>query len=529
MDIHPTYGYPNGLNEKPPSAHGQRTGWRLVLHWGRRAVWAVLLLLAVVALAWVASNWRDADPQSRPVELLLPAPLLVPEKNMAFALLGLHAAVDRDPARVGRELWLLDQHSAAERQALRQRRPLADAAIKAADEAHTAQRLRVSGPLLAGAAGEPWACHASQSDCVARYLAQADKLAQQRQQMAVLGARCDAALEAVADVKPASHTPPAFEELLPADLHPGAPFAGHASNANTCARWWQTGAVLAYRQGRKDESLRLLRRSQQLHLALQNGSHSLLAQMLANSLARRHFSFVSGLAAQAPDWASDLLPLLASAAPPEQLARRWVVLESALGHAVLKATSPASGRARWGDGADPTAPVADRAIALMGNWLQAHQIGWHPERSVQLLDRQRLELLQQVDAGLLAALKLQRAPASDSSRSWPWAWRNTMGRVMVELSNGHYGTYLRRHLDLELHREAATLALNAQRLKMAPAARATWARQQPTTAELQGRISWSADGATLQVRSWVEEGLSGGEQLRPDEFISIRLDRVAAP
>ena len=57
--IHPTYAYPNGLDEGPPRPAGR---WRSL---ARGLLWLLALLLALVA-AWVLSNWRDAEPQPRP-------------------------------------------------------------------------------------------------------------------------------------------------------------------------------------------------------------------------------------------------------------------------------------------------------------------------------------------------------------------------------------------------------------------------------------------------------------------------------
>ncbi len=500
-----------------------------------RGLLALLLLLTAVLVAWLSSNWRDADPQPRPVELALPQPRLSLERNTAYALMGLRAAADRDAAKVGRALWVAELQTAEQ---LRQGLNAAD--TEAALQAGAAQHLRTAGPLLANASGDPWDCDGLQDECVPRYLAKTDVLAQQRQLMAVQGGRCDAIFDALMEPQQPAKSALAFEEVMPAVWHPAVPVARHVSNTNTCGRWWQTGAALSYRQGRKDEALRLLARSHRFQQALQVGSQTLQAQMVALGVARRHLGFISGLAAQSPDWAPDLLPLVTAAEPPEQQARRWVVVESALAYASLKAVGAGAdaaqtaqtaqaGQTASAGAADESASWPGRALDRLVDWLQMHQIGWHPERSAQLLDQQRLRLLQQVDAGLPEALKAQRGFDARYGHPLLWAWRNPIGHAVVETSNGHFGSYMRRQLDLELHREAAAMALNAQRLKIAPAARAAWALQQPATPALQGRISWSADGRTLTVRSWAEDGLAAGQPPQPPVRIAITLDRGAAP
>ncbi len=72
--------------------------WR---RWLRRLLWAVAALFAallLVALAWVASNWRDALSQPRPPELLAPMSQLPPADNAAWALADLRPPTDKDPA-----------------------------------------------------------------------------------------------------------------------------------------------------------------------------------------------------------------------------------------------------------------------------------------------------------------------------------------------------------------------------------------------------------------------------------------------
>jgi hypothetical protein len=57
------------------------------------AAWSIVALLGLllaVALAWVASNWYDAEPQPRPAALALPKPQLPDEVNSFDTLVTLH-------------------------------------------------------------------------------------------------------------------------------------------------------------------------------------------------------------------------------------------------------------------------------------------------------------------------------------------------------------------------------------------------------------------------------------------------------
>ncbi len=477
MVIHPTYRYPNGLQEGPPA---ERAFWAAGK--GRRAglVLAAALLALLLAAAWVLTNLSDAAPTPRPAELALPQPRLAPERNAAFVLLGLHAAADRDAGRAGREVW-----------ALRQK-----AGNGPEPAALAAQQAALTGTPLAQPQGAPWDCNALAEDCVAVYRDRADALAVQRQVVAAQGARCDALVDSAQPDKALS-----LEELLPAAWTPTAELASHLDAANVCAQWFNTGAVLAHRQGRRDEALRLLARSSQWHRTLIAGSHTLLAQMSAHDMARRYLRVVSGLAAQEPALAAQLLPLAASFGAPEQLARRWVVTEAAFSHGAFRATAPAA-----------------------EGW-SLQRLLWQRERTLQLMDQQWLGLLKRVDAGLPGALA-STGPEDDPS--WLRGWRNPAGRAQVDLARPAYNGYLARHLDLELHREAAALALNVQRLAIAPAARADWARQQALSPALQQRLSWSADGRTLSVRKWSADSEPAGQPAEPRHRIDITLDRAAA-
>ena len=520
LTIHPTYRYPNGLQEGLPSGV-EGAPWQGVGRWFWRVGLALLILVVGVVLAWVVSNRTDAGPAPRPAELALPQPRLAPERNAYFALAGLRAVADRDPAKVGRALWQAEQKLAQQLQA-----PLSAAERDAvlASRAGTSAQL-MGTPLGADVGAEPWTCDELAQDCVAAYLAQADALAQQRQQLAAVGARCDALIEGATADKPL-----AYEEMLLVEAGPALAAPAEWGNASTCSRWFRTGAVLAHRQGRKDEAWRLMARSNLLHRTLLGGAHSLIAHNVLQAMGRRNLKVTTSLLAADPAWVQQALPLVASFGAPEQLARRWLVTEAAVGYSVIREFAQRAAPSQ----ADLSA--GERLMDRVRTALMARRIGWLPEHTLQLHDQQWLALLRRVNAGLPAALLPAGAGAAGSPTAAPagtdtsplrW-WHNTLGRAVVEGVPPQVAMagYFRKQLDLELHREAAALALNALRLGVAPAARAAWAHQQTLSDALRERSSWSADGRMITVRPWVADEVPAEQAVPERHRIQITLDRA---
>ena len=526
LTIHPTYRYPNGLQEGPPSGGGQgadagTTGRRLVLGFA-----GLLLLLILFVLAWVLSNLNDADPQPRPAALALPQAQVPAAQNSAFALMGLFAAADRDPAQVGRAMWAEETRVA---QALQDPQAIQTPQTFARRSEVLQEREKalasLQGARLSPPAVEPWTCNPLQSDCVVALLAKPDLLAQQRQSAAVLLSRCDALLD---PSRPDKALP--FEEVLPMHWHTATPLAGHASAAAVCMQGWQAAAVLAFRQGLKDEAWRLTARSNALLRTLLAGSHNLVSQSVLQGLLGRHLAFVSQLLAQDPARAQQALPLVAAWGAPEQFVRRWVLVEAAFSQAALKeAAAGASLGADLPAGNPPDSALGawfEGAERRVQAWLVSHHIGWHPERSAQLLDQQWLGLLKQVDGGLPAALTAGPAGLQDGNTSVLRWWRNTLGRAAAELVPAAHNEHIRRALDLELRREATALAVNALRLQVAPAARAAWAQQQTLSPALAERLQWSADGRSLAVRPWAADAAPASVAVPERHRIGITLDRA---
>jgi hypothetical protein len=493
-----------------PTITTHHPGWQAAWRWLLRSAVALVLLVMAVATAWVLSNLQDAGPVPRPAALAPPTQQLSPDRNAAFALAGLFAAEGKDPAHAGRALWAAEE--AQVQQLLKTGRLIGP------DMPNTPS----AGARLAVAQGTPWVCEGLTTPCWAVWRGQSTALVTQRESMATLGARCEALVPANPQQKPGFE----FEELLPKGWHPSGSFVSHAHASTFCAKWLHTGAALAQQQGRKADAVQLMHRASQLHRALLAGSHTLVAQSVADPQLRRHLAMVAAMAAQTPAWAADLAPLLAPLGAPEARVRRWIVAEAAYNQGALAAMAPNSaqsaGLADYPSG-DPPSPWHTRVVSAVTDWLTTHHIGWHPQRTMQLFDARWLAQLQQLDAGLPSALGSSSQPlrqGGDSPLRW---WHNPAGRMVVEITEGAYTSYLRRPLDLQLHQEAVALALQVHSQQVPAAARAAWAQQQPVSATLRERLSWAADGSSLQVRSWAADALPAGETLPERDRIHVLL------
>jgi hypothetical protein len=252
--------------------------------------------------------------------------------------------------------------------------------------------------------------------------------------------------------------------------------------------------------------------------------------MVANRISHHHLAAVANMAAHEPGLAANMAPLVPPLAAPEGAVRRWIATEAATNQwfiAAIARTPAGTGDAPTGTdpNASETGPSswAIRAFSAASDWLMHHRISFHPERTLQLLDGRWLALLRQLDKGLPSAVAgsgLNLTPGGDSPLCW---WRNPVGRLLVEIGDSGYTSYLRRPLDLQLHQEAVALALQVHSQQVPAAARAAWAQQQPLSAALQGRITWAADGSSLQVRSWAVDALPAGETPPERDRIHVLL------
>lgn len=462
----------------------------------------------LLALAWVLSNLRDIEPAPRPAALALPAPQLRDEANAFFALVGLNAGADRDPAVAGRALWRSRLAFAA--------LPHDQRYVKAAGEAMVRSEREALGSGLPSLAGAPLMCDANHSNCAAQWIAQADALAAQRQTHATLGARCEQLLDKSF----------AFEEKLPPLQSAADPLAPHISGAASCSKWLLGGAVMAWTQQRPGLAVVLLTQADRLNRALLAGSHSLVAQMIALRLARQTLNAVVTLAVRDPALAGALAPLLAPGPDQVQAVRRWIAVEAAFQQGMLREVSRTClaiddvvdrDSLSWGE----------RLGGSLNRLVCRHRIGWHPERTQVAFDARWLGLMAALDDGLPAAIGHQAVAAKDAAASTWLTWRNPVGNILMVVGEPAYVGYLTRHADLELHRETAALALAAQASGTAPAERSAWLVRQPHSALARGRIEWDAGGLALTARTWQQE-YAGAAGFNPERD-AIRVALPSAP
>ena len=453
----------------------------------RRALaWLAGALLLLVA-AWVVSNLRDADPLPRPAALALHTPQLADDNNAFFALVGLHAGADREPAAAGQALWRIRMSQAA-----------APRDMQAAQRAQHAES-EALGQRLPSLSGAPSVCHSQSDDCMAPWIAQADALAAHRKAHATLGQRCESLLDQNFE----------FEERLPPMRSAAEPFAAHAHSASACSRWLLSGAALAWAQKRPADAVMLVVKADRLNRGLLAGSHSLIGQVIALRLARNTLNAITGLALRDPAMATALAPLLAPWPDEVQAARRWMVAEAALAHGML------------GDALQTCLSIADDLAPDATSWLQRiedqfdrfmcrHRIGLHPERTRAALDQRWLRIHAALDRGLPAAIVQLAADSQAADAAGLWgvlSWRNPVGNLLVAVADPGYRSYLARQADVELHREAAALALQAA--AVAPAGRAAWTERQAQSQLVRGRLSWDAKGDTLTARTLQQEYAGG--------------------
>jgi hypothetical protein len=320
-------------------------------------------------------------------------------------------------------------------------------------------------------------------DCVARQWANAGRVQEQRQAHQTFGQRCEALVE----------TGFAFEERLPPTLNSTAPIAEHLLRASQCSQWLLSGAVVAAAQGQREDALSRLGQADRLARGLLQGSHTLLAQRIAQRLARGTFGTAAALAVRDRALAQRLAPLLAPLPNQAEAVRRWVIFEAAyqrgLSHELSQACLPDTGA---------------------NGWLCRHRIGWHPERNAAAIDTHWMTVLGRLDGGLLATIEATRQDVRAAEQAGPWAflaWRNTMGHTVIEGGKPAYGPPVAGHADLELAHEAASLAVKAAATGVAARERKAWLAQQALRPEAQGRIGWSDDGRTLRARSWLADFL----------------------
>lgn len=444
------------------------------------AVGALLGLTALIAAAWVVSNWSDAPPAARPAALSLPTSQVADERNAFFSMTGVFALSERQPHDAGRAQWARSLEHATRLAAARGDPAQLAAAMPPSTEA-TLQR----------PSGAPYLCETGNGHCSDEWLAQPEALAVQLGTHRVLSERCRAI--AGSDL--------AFEELMPPLEGAAASIAAapHLGAVHTCGTLLDAHAVVAFTQGRRDEALQTLMAADRLNRALVAGNHTLIAQMVAASGMRRTLHVMAALGARDAALARSLAPVASAPLDMKAAARRWMVAEAHLGRGMM---SEASLDCRITPTPDDEGSLFDR----LTEGLCRHRIGWHPHRTAAAMDAQWLAGLDALDAGgLPAALAHAEWTRRQRERDGvldSLAWRNTMGQAVIAGGGFAYGGYLARQLDVELHRETVALMLRGQAAAVPRAQRPAWIAAQPLAPLTRDRIAWNEAAGTLSARPW---------------------------
>jgi len=447
-------------------------------------VGALPLLLLAVATAWLGSNLNDIAPRPRPAVLQLPQATLPDDRNAFFALVGLSAEAGRDAGTAGRALWKVE----IARQTLLEKRPLDSVRLAELNQ----QDAAATGPRLPEVTRAPLHCKPAADGCVAEWLAEPSALAAQRQQMAMVGERCDAMGEPGMG----------FEERLPARPGPAMSSALHMQGALRCSRWWRSGAVLAWQQGRPQQTTALLGQATRMNSALLAGGQSLVSHLITAAISRETQATIVALGLRDPTLAGTLAPLLAPLPDEVQVAaaRRWMAVE---------AVTVRNSFAEAFECLDPGETGRDQMLGWLASrvnhWQCRHHIGLQPQRTLALADDFWAANAQALGGGLPAAMQHVQA-RQQQAETTGWRWHNTIGNLLIDVAAPSYENYLRQAADLPLHTEAAALALAASAQRIPAAERAAWAQRQPMSAPLRERLHWDASGQGFTVRTWYEEG-----------------------
>lgn len=433
----------------------------------------VVLLLGVVLAAWLASNLFDSKPSPRPPELSLAVEQLPSERNDFYALVALlQADPGPDLQRAGRDEWA------------RLQRPDANQP--------TAVHLpRPSGP--------PFVCP-GQADCGQHWRAHTLELAAQLAGHAELSQRCVAV---AADFE--------FVEVLPPVLTAAAPMASHGVAAATCSRWLGARAVVAWSQGDQAAALRDLVAADRMARKLLAGSRTLIGQAIAWRLARGSWQLVYMLGASDPAFAAQSAALLRPLSEAESTPARWTASEAAFQHAIVDEMLAACA-----GGASALIPADD--LGELPRWACRTQLGMLPNQTHADLDEAWLSrrAVARSHASLREALD-HRKTAGSEVLSLTKYWRNSFSRILFDVGSPLYLDYLAREIDVDLHREALALALDAVVQQVPAAERPRWIMDRAQRSDLL-RNRTVLEGRTLGVRTWQE---TAG---RPNERDAIRIE-----
>lgn len=436
-------------------------GWRSLV----RGMWWLLVMLTLLAAAWLASNVIDAEPVPRLFHPNLEARRIAPDQNDFYALVALDLrSTEPDAKRAGQDEWArLQQRGAGQSDAARLTRP----------------------------SGGPFECP-GQGHCGSHWRVHARELQAQLAEHAELGRRC-VSLASTFD----------FEEALPSTLAVTTPMASHGLGASLCSRWLEANAVLAMSRGNSDATWLYLQTADSVARKLLAGSRTLIGQAIAWRVARRTWQTVYLLAGDDPAGAARAIALLRPLSAAEAPRGAWMAAEAAFQHASFDEILAACSRDLTSADDEPEwSPVNE--LSGLGRWACRHRVGMLPNQSHADIDRvwtARVPMAQSE-----ARLREVLASGLPSDRGPHWLamyWRNTVARVVFDVGDVSYQEYFAREADVELHREALVLALEARTHQIPRDQRAAWILDRAQRSDrLRGRVEW--DGLFIRVKTWQE-------------------------
>lgn len=414
-------------------------------------MWVVLgpvLLVLLLALAWLAFNgrWADAAPRPVPPELQPQAVTLAPQDNAFFDIQGLRAPEGEAPNAWGQRAWLGE-----------------------VDDAR----------LVPVPTGDDWNCKA---DCLARWRASAAALGVQMREARTFGERCHAlAARASLQEPPHARRPHRVGGTMREIVR-----MPNFSAINTCLRWVSIEAVLAPDAARAQAAWA---RADALLRLVSSGTQSLLGQAVSWSWVLRHQQLLAAWSAQQP--AGTELTAAWLAPMPQRLLqpRLWMAAEAAYQREVLADLRDNGG-----------AQLFDIEPNALQAWAGRHSLGFLPNLTQQAMEDEWMADVRRFGhlQGSALASAARSRPAPDASWWRSVSWRNSVGHILIAVGRPHYEGYALRQADLVLSQTA--LGLSQQLNALPPAERAAWWARQPLDAAVRERLSLEADA--LLVRTW---------------------------
>ena len=329
----------------------------------------------------------------------------------------------------------------------------------------------------------PWQCGAQGGNCAQAWLEQSDKLREQLKSAGDFARVCEAAsAEGVSWVEPALKLP---------ETNPAAAPIPQFKNITACHRWLRAQALLAVLDGDDTKALQYLKRADRAMRGALVGAQSLIGHAIAWSLARQQWQMLVALAGKRPQLAGPMQEFVRPLDPAALRTERWIATESAFPQAVMR-DLPRSCQA-MNDAPEEVHGWLDRF------WCRS-KLGLLPELSAQGMDAIFLQMIERTHDGAVQAAA--HRPAAEAAPS-PWAWRNSVGHILVSVAQPNWFPYINKQAEVELGRQAAELALRMTAEKVPPAQRQAWLKSQALPPETKDRFSLTAE--QLRVQPWRDD------------------------